>query len=160
MADVIIVKGGASGGTRVRRSNSSSYGGGLFGLSGDETLIAGALVVGGLAAGYFGLQFAQSQGVSLDWSDYFTPPFSINPPAKVPPTIVQSGYVEAAPEPDQIEEMDANLVMTEGDNEFGAGSVIVEEGEPEMAPEMTSYAVKRYETLRDNQGELVGITPV
>ena len=159
MADVIIVKGGGSSGNRVRRSNASSYGGGFFGLSPDETLIAGALVVGGLAAGYFATQMVSTGTVSLDWSDYFTPPYSVAPPVQVPPTIVQSGYVEMAPEPEQIEELDASQAVVEGEDEFGAGSVIVDEGIAELAPDAVSYGVQRYETMRDNNGELIGITP-
>jgi hypothetical protein len=156
MADVIIVKGGAAS-PRVRRSNSSSYGGGFMGLNQEEMLLAGGLVVVGLVGGYFAMQYVHTNP-SLDWSDMFTPPYSINPPAKVPPTIVQSAYTDVAPEPEQIEQMDASLAVTEGDNEFGAGSVIVEEPVYEEAPEAASYSVQRYETMRDNQGELIGLS--
>ena len=160
MADVIIVKGGGAASPRVRRSNSSSYGGGggFLGLNQEEMLLAGGLVAVGLVGGYFAMQYLHTTNPSLDWSDMFTPPYSINPPAKVPPTIVQSAYTDVAPEPEQIEQMDANLAVTEGDNEFGAGSVIVEEPDIEMAPEAASYSVQRYETMRDNEGELIGLS--
>jgi hypothetical protein len=153
VADVIIVKGGASP-NRVRRSNASPIG--FMGMSQDDMLLAGGLVVGGLVAGYFAMQFVHTKSPSLDWSDMFTPPYSVAPPANVPPVITQSSYTDVAPE--SLEEADANLAVTEGENEFGAGSVIVEEPEIEMAPETASYSVQRYETMRDNQGELIGLS--
>lgn len=129
-----------------------------MGLSQEEMLLAGGLVIGGLVAGYFGLSYLHSKNPTLDWSDMFTPPYSIGPPAKVPPTVVQSAYTDVAPEPEQIEEMDSSLAVVEGENEFGAGSVIVEEPEYETAPEAASYSVQKYETMRDRDGELIGLS--
>ena len=129
-----------------------------MGLSQEDLLLAGGMVAAGLVAGYFGLSYLHSKSPTLDWSDLFTPPYSINPPAKVPPTVVQSAYTDVAPEAEQIEEMDSNIAVVEGENEFGAGSVIVEEPEYETAPEAASYTVQRYETMRDNQGELIGLS--